>query len=171
MKPFLVDVPVKINIWVRPDCQKRQFEVIKKARPSILFIQSDGGRNDDEWKSINQNRKMYDEEIDWDCTVYKLYEGTNQGMYTMMLKIQELVWSKVDRCIFLEDDIIPCQSFFRFCAEMFEKYKNDPRVFAICGMNHLGIHTECSSDYFFSRYGSIWGIGYWRRSYEEYFNQ
>ena len=69
-KPWLVDVPVKVNIWVRPECQRKQFEVIKQARPSILFIQSDGGRNEQEWKIINEHRKMFDTEIDWDCTVY-----------------------------------------------------------------------------------------------------
>lgn len=99
-KPWLVDVPVKVNIWVRPECQRKQFEVIKQARPSILFIQSDGGRNEQEWKIINEHRKMFDTEIDWDCTVYKLYEETNQGMYTMGRKLHDFVWSKVDRCIF-----------------------------------------------------------------------
>lgn len=43
-KPWLVDVPVKVNIWIRPECQRKQFEALKQARPSILFIQSDGGR-------------------------------------------------------------------------------------------------------------------------------
>ena len=52
LKKYLVDIPVRINIWIRPECQRRQFEVIKKARPSILFIQSDGGRNDEEWQAI-----------------------------------------------------------------------------------------------------------------------
>ena len=42
MKQYLVDVPVSINIWIRPECQRQQFEVIKKARPSILFLISDG---------------------------------------------------------------------------------------------------------------------------------
>ena len=143
--------------------------MLKKARPSILFVISDGGRNYEEWEIIRRNRKMFDEEIDWDCTVYRLYEETNRGMYTMILKMHDFIWSKVDRCIFMEDDIIPSVCFFRFCAEMFEKYLYDPRVFAICGMNHLGIHEECSSDYFFSRYGSVWGVGLWRRSYEEYY--
>lgn len=168
MKPYLVDVPVKINIWIRPDCQKRQFEIIKKARPSILFIQSDGGRNETEWEAIKQNRKLIDEGIDWKCEVYRLYEESNLGMYTMSLKTRELIWNKVDRCIFLEDDLLPSVSFFRFCAEMFDKYLNDKRVFCICGMNHIGINDECSYDYFFSRYGSIWGVGLWKRSYEEF---
>ena len=43
MKPYLVDVPVGVNIWIRPECQEKQFEVLKKARPSILFLISDGG--------------------------------------------------------------------------------------------------------------------------------
>lgn len=56
MKPYLVDVPVKVNIWTRPECQRKQFEVIKQARPSILFVTSDGGRNEREWQLIYQNR-------------------------------------------------------------------------------------------------------------------
>lgn len=170
MKEYLVDVPVKTSIWIREDCQRKQFEMLKKARPSILFVISDGGRNEKEWEAINRNRKMYDEEIDWNCTVYKLYEESNQGMYSMILKSHRFIWSKVDRCIFMEDDILPSLSFFKFCAEMLERYKDDLRVFAVCGMNHLGINKNCSFDYFFTRYGSIWGVGLWKRSYEEYFN-
>lgn len=167
-KPWLVDVPVKVNIWVRPECQRKQFDVIKQARPSILFIQSDGGRNEQEWKIINEHRKMFDTEIDWDCTVYKLYEETNQGMYTMGRKLHDFVWSKVDGCIFLEDDILPSISYFGFCAEMLEKYKDDLRVNVICGMNHLGVSENVNSDYFFSRQGSIWGCAIWKRTWQQY---
>ena len=102
MKPYLIDVPVKINIWTRPECQRKQFEVIKQARPSILFVTSDGGRNEREWQLIYQNRKIYDEEIDWDCKVYKLYMDHNLGMYAMGEKRTELIWNTVDRCIMLE---------------------------------------------------------------------
>lgn len=28
-KKSLIDTPVKLNIWIRPDCKRRQFEVIK----------------------------------------------------------------------------------------------------------------------------------------------
>lgn len=168
MKDYLVDVAVKTDIWIRTDLQREQFEVIRKARPSILFLISDGGRNDAEWEAIRQNRKMYDEEIDWNCTVYRQYESCNQGMYAMEKKERELIWSHVDSCIFMEDDIIPAVSFFRFCAEMLEKYKDDPRVYAICGTNYTGVNEACSSDYFFSRYGAVWGTATWKRSYMQY---
>ena len=163
MKPYLVDVPVKINIWIRPDCQRQQFEVIKKARPSILFIQSDGGRNNNEWKLINQNRELYEYGIDWQCKVFHIYENYNNGLYTMAQKTSSLIWNTVDRCIFFEDDQIPAVSYFRFCAELLEKYKDDERVECICGRNQLGISENVSSDYFFSRQGSIWGAATWKR--------
>lgn len=170
MKEYLVDVPVCLNIWIRPECQRQQFEVIKKARPSVLFLISDGGRNEEEWTEIFANRRMIDEGIDWDCKIYRIYEKENQGMYGIGRKSRALVWSKVDRCIFLEDDILPSVSFFQYCAELLEKYKDDFRVNVICGMNHLGVSENVNSDYFFSRQGSIWGFAVWRRTYEQYYD-
>lgn len=166
LKPYLVDVPVRVNIWIRPECQRKQFEVLKQARPSIIFLQSDGGRNEKEWEAIYQNRKIFEEEVDWDCTIHKLYEEENQGLYAMGRKVTKYIWEHVDRCIFLEDDFIPSVSFFQYCAELLEKYKDDLRISCICGMNHLGVYEDASSDYFFSRQGSIWGVANWRRSYE-----
>lgn len=170
MKPYLVDVPVKIDIWIRPECQRKQFEVIRQARPSILFVASDGGRNDEEWRLIKENRKIYEEEIDWDCKVYYIYEDKNNGLYGMDKIRQNFIWKRVDRCIFLEDDQIPSVTFFRFCAEMLERYKDDTRISMICGMNHLGVYDDVNTDYFFSRRGSIWGIALWKRTYKQYFD-
>ncbi len=167
-KPWLVDVPVKVNIWIRPECQRKQFEVLKQARPSILFIQSDGGRNEEEWKIIKEHRKMFDTEIDWDCTVYRIYADKNYGLYAMGGMREKILWSHVDRCILLEDDQIPSVSYFRFCAELLEKYKDDERICCICGMNHLGVSENVSADYFFSRQGSIWGVAMWKRTYEQF---
>lgn len=166
MNPWLVDVPVRVNIWIRPACQKAQFEVLRQARPSVMFLISDGGRNEKEWAAIRENRELFDTAIDWECTVYKLYEEQNNGLYTMGRKGAELIWSKVDRCIFLEDDYVPAVSYFRFCAELLEKYKDDTRIEAICGMNHCGTWDCGDHDYFFSEVGSIWGQAYWKRCYE-----
>ena len=165
MKEYLVDVPVRVNIWIRPECQRAQFEVLKQARPSILFLMSDGGRNEKEWEAIRENRRIFDEEIDWECTVYKLYEDKNNGLYTMGRKIRELIWNNVDRCIFLEDDQIPAVSFFRYCAELLEKYKDDERIEMICGHNPYVTYDDAlPCDYYFTENGwSIWGLATWKR--------
>ena len=165
-KPFLVDVPVKINIWIRPDFQKKQWEIIRQARPSVIFLQSDGGRTESEKRIICENRKMIEDTIDWECTLFKLYEDNNLGLYKMAAKTREFIWSKVDRCIFMEDDQIVSVSFFNFCAELLEKYKDDERIECICGTNLLNEYEDASSDYFFSRQGSIWGVATWRRVYK-----
>ena len=163
-RPYLVDVPVQLNIWTRRDCQIKQFEVLKQASPSVLIIQSDGGRNDEEWNVIKENRKLFDEGIDWECKVTKVYEEENRGMYYMIHKIRQVVWENVDRCIFLEDDYVPAVSFFRFCAELLEKYKDDQRIEMITGNNVFVEYQEAlPNDYFFSEVGwSIWGTATWR---------
>lgn len=168
-KKWLVDVPVKVCIWIRPENQRKQFEVIKKARPSILFLQSDGGRNEEEWADIMKNRAIFENEIDWDCEVYKLYNDKNKGLYTATAEADKFVFSKVDRCIFLEDDYIPAVSFFRFCAEMLEKYKDDERIMGISGLNGLGVYEDVNADYFFTDRGG-WGMAYWKRTYDQWYD-
>lgn len=165
---YLVDVPVKTNIWIRQDCQVEQLNRIKKAKPSILFFQSDGGRNEEEWEIIRNSRRTIEESINWNCTVHLIYADCNMGMYTMGKLAEEYIWTKVEQCIFLEDDHIPSVSFFEFCRELLEKYKDDLRVCAICGNNYTGIYEKTPYDYVFSRYFQIWGIAYWKRTYENY---
>ena len=144
-------------------------EVLKQARPSILFLASDGGRTPQEMNQILESRKVM-EEIDWECEVHKLYMDENQGMYRFSKLVSEYIWERVDRCIFLEDDYVPAVSFFRFCAELLEKYKDDLRIEMICGFNPLGIYAEADQgqDYFFTENGwAIWGTAYWKRTAKE----
>lgn len=168
-RPYKVDVPVSVQVWNRPDCQKKQLDILKKAAPSILFLISDGGRNPEEMLKIQESRKIM-EDIDWECNVFKLYFEKNQGMYSAAAQSREFIWSKVDRCIFLEDDYIPAVSFFSFCAELLEKYKDDERIEMITGNNPFGEYSAAEPyDYFFSENGwSIWGTAYWKRTVEKY---
>ena len=167
MKPYLVDVPVAIQAFIRPQMLQQQWAVIKEARPSILFVRSDGPRDTvpTDAELIRQSRAIT-EDIDWECTVYRLYEEKNIGMYGMMKKCPPFIWSKVDRCIFLEDDLIPSVSYFRFCAELLEKYKDDLRFEQIIGENPCGQWPNTPDDYFFARVPVSSGAATWRRSHE-----
>ncbi len=168
MKPFLVDVPVRIMIWNRPDCMRKQFEVLRQARPSILFLISDGGRTKEEMELIKQSRAVFDA-IDWECQVHKFYFESNNGMYAIGKEYLPKLWALVDRCIFLEDDYVPAVSYFSFCAELLEKYKDDERIARITGFNPFETYPDAEPyDYFFSENGwAIWGSAYWRRNYQE----
>ena len=51
------------------------------------------------------------------------------------LSLIHISFSKVDKCIVLEDDDVPAVSFFQFCKEMLDKYEHDTRISMIAGFN------------------------------------
>lgn len=165
--PALTDVPVFLMFFIRPKELTLSFNSVKAARPSKLILVSDGPRpshpND---KRLNDECKKIVDDIDWECDVYHRYSDVNSGMYVTLYDAFKWVFSFVDRIIFLEDDVVPNQSFYRFCEELLTKYENDKRVHTICGMNHSGTYEKPQSDYFFSKAGSIWGFAIWKRTFE-----
>ena len=54
----------------------------------------------------------------------KIYNDKNLGLYQTARKAIEIIYGQVEYSIFLEDDIIPSVSYFQYCAELLEKYKN-----------------------------------------------
>ena len=71
--------------------------------------------------------------------------------------------------IILEDDCLPSQSFFWFCEELLDKYKDDMRVWHIAGNNfHFGWERDTDYSYYFSYYGSIWGWATWQNRWAHY---
>lgn len=161
-KKWLVDVPVVVDAFVRPDKTKYVFDAIKKARPRIIFIISDGPRKNfkEDIAKIQKSRDIF-EKIDWECEIHKIYYKENIGLYGR--DYYEYVFSKVDRFIRLEDDTVPNPSYFRFAKEMLEKYENDYRISYICGTNIDGITNNVSEDYFFTRGASISGFAVLKR--------
>lgn len=159
----LNDVPVLLIFFSRPGCFAQVFEQVKKARPSKLFLYQDGPREGNQ-KDIEGIRKCREiaEDIDWECEVHKLYQEKNFGCDPSEFIAQKWAFSYVDRCIILEDDDVPSQSFFPFCTELLERYKDDERINMICGMNNLE-KWESPYSYLFTETGSIWGWATWKR--------
>ena len=167
MKPFLVDVPVLILFFNRPKQLSKVFEQVKRARPSKLFLYQDGPRNDKDKIGINACRELVSQ-VDWDCQVEKLYQEKNYGCDPSEYISQKWAFSKVDKCIVLEDDDVPAISFFSFCKEMLDKYEHDTRISMIAGFNNEEITPNISDDYFFSTTFSIWGWASWKRVVDQW---
>lgn len=157
------DVAVLCIFFARPKCFQQVFDAVKKARPRRLLLWQDGPRDgrEDDVENINKCRAIA-EDIDWDCEVYKNYHDKNMGCDPSTHLSHKWAFSIVDKCIILEDDIVPSQSFFPFCKELLDKYENDRRVSRICGMNILGSY-DVPSDYFFAKNGNSWGWATWKR--------
>ena len=70
--------------------------------------------------------------------------------------------------IILEDDCLPNQSFFKFCEEMLERYKDDKRVMHISGDNFQFGMIRGDGDYYFSKLNHVWGWATWKRAWDCY---
>ena len=156
MKPFLVDVPVLILFFNRPQQLSQVFEQVRNARPSKLFLYQDGPRGEHDLPGIKACREVTDQ-IDWDCKVHRMYQEKNYGCDPSEYISQKWAFSMVDKCIVLEDDDVPSVSFFTFCKEMLDKYEQDPRITMIAGFNNEEITPGVPYDYFFASTFSIWG--------------
>ena len=162
-KPWGIDVAVLCIFFVRDDCFAKSFAAVRQARPRVLLLWQDGprpGRADD-LAGIAKCQQIA-EEIDWDCEVHRCYNEKNYGCDPSTFYSHKWAFSIVDKCIILEDDLVPVQSFFFYCKELLDKYENDTRINRICGFCNLK-EFDNSYDYIFSTVGSGPGFATWKR--------
>jgi hypothetical protein len=76
----MLDVPVALVTFNRPEPTKLCFEQIRRAKPSRLFLISDGPRIDrpKERELVEESRGIV-ETIDWPCAVNRIKSDTNMG--------------------------------------------------------------------------------------------
>ena len=106
--------------------------------------------------------------VDWDCEVKTLFRDHNFGCRLAVSQAISWFFENEPEGIILEDDCLPSQSFFWFCQELLEDFRNDKQVGAICGFYSNELDYKPSASYFFSRYMRVWGWAGWRRTFEEY---
>lgn len=159
-----IDVAVLMLFFNRPDHFQKVFDEVKKARPAKLFLYQDGPRGERDMPGVEACRQIAsDENIDWECEVHRAYQTKNQGCDPSEYLSQKWAFSMVDKCIVLEDDDVPSQSFFPFCKEMLDRYEHDERIAMIAGFNEDEVSADCEDSYFFTSVFSIWGWASWRR--------
>lgn len=163
--------PVLVVGFNRPECLKEVFEQVRKAKPQELFLALDYPRvgRSDELK-YQECKKIFDQ-VDWPCNVHRNYSTQNMGCRERMSSAITWAFETVDRLIIFEDDCVPEITFFRFCYELLEKYKDDSRIGMIAGcdehfhVKNLELHGE---SYYFDRFASIWGWATWKRVWDKH---
>lgn len=165
--PAKTDVAVLLLFFNRPDTFGQVFESVRQARPSKLFLYQDGMRGERDKAGVEACRKIA-ENIDWECEVYRKYQEKNYGCDPSEYISQKWAFSIVDKCIVLEDDDVPSQSFFPFCKELLDRYENDTRISMIAGFNPDETTEGVPYDYFFTSAFSIWGWASWRRVVDQW---
>ena len=169
MADSIIETPIILILFNRPDTTKQVFEAIRQAKPTKLLIIADGPRQNrlGEAELCAKTRSVVDS-VDWDCEVIKNYSEINLGCKQRVSSGLDWAFSLVEEAIVIEDDCLPNSSFFKFCEEMLQMYRHDRRVMMISGTNMLEEWKSASQSYHFSYYGGIWGWASWRRAWQYY---
>lgn len=165
----MLNTPVLFMIFNRPDTTARVFEEIRRAKPKYLFVAADGPRIDrkDDIEKCAETRRIATT-IDWPCETKFLFREKNRGCG--IAPAENITWffENVEQGIILEDDCLPHPSFFRFCEEMLDYYKDNNKVGQISGDNFQHGTQRGDTSYFFSKYTHICGWATWRDRWKNY---
>jgi hypothetical protein len=163
------NTPVLFLIFNRPETTIRVFQKIREAQPAKLYIAADGPRDNraGERERCKEVRSIVTD-IDWECEVRTLFREENLGCRIAVSSAIDWFFDNEEMGIILEDDCLPSSTFFGFCNDLLERYKNDQRVFIISGYNKQEIWKPENHDYFFSHLGGIWGWASWRRAWAHF---
>jgi len=169
MSEFRLTKPVVFIIFNRPNTTERVFREIAKAKPSKLFVISDGPRegHPEEGIIVAKTRKII-EKVDWPCDLKLNFSQSNQGCGKRLHSGLNWVFDEVEQAIILEDDCLPGKDFFRFCEEMLDKYADCDDLGMVNGINVLENQISIAESYYFSKYAHVWGWATWRRVWQKY---
>ncbi len=169
MMNFQLTTPVVFIIFNRPDFTRKIFAEIRKVQPRQLFVIADGHRSNKEGEKEKcaEVRKII-EEVDWNCEVLTNFSDMHLGCGRRVSSGLDWVFARVEEAIILEDDCLPDSTFFYFCQELLEAYRNDTRVTSISGNNFQFGYNHIPCSYYFSKYFHMWGWATWRRVWMDY---
>ena len=161
--------PVLLLVCDRPDLTRAVLDRIRQARPRQLYVAADGPRPDvPDAVRLSEEARAAALQADWDCEVRTLLRERNVGCRRAVGSAITWFFENVGEGIVLEDDCLPHPTFFRFCAELLDRYRDDERVMAIGGNDFRGARAARTASYTFSAYNQIWGWATWRRAWTHY---
>lgn len=168
MKSSMSKTPILFLIFNRPNQTMEVLDAIRKYAPERLYIAADGARANKpgEQEVCAQLRAKVLESIDWKCEVKTRFQPSNIGCKLAVSGAIDWFFEQEEMGIILEDDCLPNASFFRFCEELLEYYKEDERIMQISGNNFQFGKKWGDASYYFSKYNHIWGWASWRRAWK-----
>ena len=159
----MFDTPVVLIAFNRPEVTARTLDAIRQVAPRRLFLVCDGPRPDhaDDPDRVAAVRSVLDG-VDWPARVERRYSDANLGCEGNVELGLDWVFSQVGEAVVLEDDCVPDPTFFRFAAELLDRYRDDRRVWHVAGNVH-GVPPRLfgGDSYRFSTWASVWGWATW----------
>jgi len=163
------NTPILFLIFNREDTSQRVFDAIRQRKPKYLFIAADGARKHKRGEAEKCQRvRDIIKQVDWDCELKTLFREENLGCKLAVSSAITWFFENVEQGIILEDDCLPDPSFFPYCEELLDKYRDDTRIGHISGNNFLPGIIEEGLSYDFCSCPHIWGWATWRRVWKNF---
>tara|TARA_X000000368_G_scaffold419078_1_gene422145 strand:- start:15232 stop:16245 length:1014 start_codon:yes stop_codon:yes gene_type:complete len=173
MRNNLSKFPVLLILFDRTEFLDELFLSLSAYEPKRLYVSIDGPRDsnfDVDEKNLNDVKKLIEDKITWECETFTNYSNKNHGPGKGPRKSIDWFFENEEAGIILEDDCIPCDSFFEYCSHLLDEYKNEKSVFLISGDNGgpLLEQSEFDCSYDFVSLPLIWGWATWQDRWEQY---
>ena len=136
------------------------------ANESELFIYSDGGRDEESWKKVNEVRK-YLQTIQGFKDVKIIEQERNLGLADSIISGVTKIVNQYGKIIVLEDDIVTSPYFLKFMNDALNFYENEEKVWHISGWNYP-IESKDSYETFLWRVMNCWGWATWQNRWIYY---
>ncbi len=166
----MVKTPIIFLVFNRPDCTQKVFNAIRQARPQRLLVVADGPRpsRENDAPRCQEVRRLITEGVDWPCSLETNFSEQNLGCRLRVSSGLNWAFDRVEQAIVLEDDCLPDQSFFPFCEELLDRYRDHPRVKHINGSNPMVELDPGPDSYLFTKYALPWGWASWSKAWKSY---
>jgi hypothetical protein len=166
--------PVLLIVFNRPNLAAKVLGAIRRQRPAKLYIACDGPRDfasyPHEEEHCRECRNLV-KTIDWPCEVFTRFNEVNMGCGRGPSSAIAWFFKNETAGIILEDDCLPADDFFSYCAELLVHYRDNSKVMHICG-NNFGspdaVRACGGFSYGFGRYAQVWGWASWARAWQHF---
>jgi SAM-dependent methyltransferase len=159
--------PVAFFVYNRPAQVEQVLESLRGNNVSKLFIFSDGPKSPADAHRVNEVRKLI-RSIRW-ISPEVVERPVNHGIRESMLLGLELVFSREDRVIVIEDDISVAPEFCAFVSTCLDRYRDEDHIAGVTGLRYP-FDRSCFDDYPYDVYlsprFSSWGWGTWKHWWE-----
>ena len=160
--------PVCLFVFKRLDVTKQVIASLQKnklAAQSHLYIFSDAAAKEDDKQAVDEVRSFITT-IDGFASVTLHLAKENKGLANSIIAGVTEVLNMNGKAIVLEDDLLVSDNFLNFMNDALNWYKDDEKLFAVCGYT-VPIHTKENLDVYFTGRGSSWGWATWKNRWEK----
>mgnify|MGYP001267844952 CR=1 FL=1 len=159
--------PILFTIYNRLETTKIVFDVIKKIKPTHLYIASDGPKNENDISNVKKVREYVINNIDWDVNLKTKFYKVNKGCGRAMSSSVDWFFNNVDKGIILEDDCLPSLTFFNYCEVLLNHHADNKNIWHISGAV-MHKQKNYNPSYYYSVYPGMWGWATWSNRWKEY---